>query len=173
MKRNILLLLFVFFIPAVGVFVNCIMIGKDPKELPIGFVNHENDCSETFYRDSCEANLLGCYFMTVSVHLYCTNLLTNLLGCIAKLNMHTYCTEPVITLLGCIVQWSVHLYCTEPLFNLLGCHFMTVSVHLYCTEPIINLLGCIVVQRSVHLYCTEPVINLLVTSFRLSMTVTW
>ena len=72
MKRNILLLLFVFFIPAVGVFVNCIMIGKDPKELPIGFVNHENDCSETFYRDSCEVNLLGCYFMTVSVHLLLT-----------------------------------------------------------------------------------------------------
>ena len=92
MKRNILLLLFVFFIPAVGVFVNCIMIGKDPKELPIGFVNHENDCSETFYRDSCEANLLGCYFMTVSVHLYCT--------------------EPVINLLACIVQQSVHLYRT-------------------------------------------------------------
>ena len=43
-----------------------LLLFKDPKELPIGFVNYENDCSETFYRDNCEANLLGCYFMTVS-----------------------------------------------------------------------------------------------------------
>ena len=49
-----------------------LLLFKDPKELPIGFVNYENDCSETFYRDNCEANLLGCYFMTVSVHLLLT-----------------------------------------------------------------------------------------------------
>ena len=54
-----------------------LLLFKDPKELPIGFVNYENDCSETFYRDNCEANLLGCYFMTVSVHLYCTEPVIN------------------------------------------------------------------------------------------------
>ena len=62
MKRNILLLMFVFFLPAIVLFVNSITIGKDPKELPIALVNYENDCSELFFLDNCEANLLGCYF---------------------------------------------------------------------------------------------------------------
>ena len=62
MKRNILLLLFVFFLPGIVLFINSIAIGQDPKNLPIAFVNQENDCSEKFYLKSCEANLLGCYF---------------------------------------------------------------------------------------------------------------
>ena len=62
MKRNILLLLFVFFLPGIVLFINSIAIGQDPKNLPIAFVNQENNCSEKFYLKSCEANLLGCYF---------------------------------------------------------------------------------------------------------------
>ena len=43
MKRNILLLLFVFFLPGIVLFINSIAIGQDPKNLPIAFVNQEND----------------------------------------------------------------------------------------------------------------------------------
>ena len=42
--------------------INSIMIGQEPKNLPIAIVNMENDCSENYYKTSCEANLLGCYF---------------------------------------------------------------------------------------------------------------
>jgi len=62
MKRNILLLLFVFFLPGIVLLINSIMIGQEPKNLPIAIVNMENDCSENYYKTSCEANLLGCYF---------------------------------------------------------------------------------------------------------------
>ena len=62
MKRNILLLLFVFFLPAIVLIVNSVMIGQDPKNLPMAIVNLESDCSDRFFLTSCEANLLGCYF---------------------------------------------------------------------------------------------------------------
>ena len=62
MKRNILLLLFVFFLPAIVLIVNSVAIGQDPKNLPMAIVNLESDCSDRFFLTSCEANLLGCYF---------------------------------------------------------------------------------------------------------------
>eukprot|EP00090_Calanus_glacialis_P008173 TRINITY_DN16497_c0_g1_i1.p1 TRINITY_DN16497_c0_g1~~TRINITY_DN16497_c0_g1_i1.p1 ORF type:complete len:734 (+),score=117.42 TRINITY_DN16497_c0_g1_i1:53-2254(+) len=62
MKRNFLLLLFVFFLPGLILLINCITIGHSPINLPIGLVNYESDCSENYYISNCEANLLGCYF---------------------------------------------------------------------------------------------------------------
>ena len=62
MKRNILLLLFVFFLPGIVLLINSITIGQEPRDLPMAVVNLENDCSENFFLTSCEANLLGCYF---------------------------------------------------------------------------------------------------------------
>ena len=62
MKRNLLLLLFVFFLPALILLINCITVGLSPVGLPLALVNHENNCSETFYSNSCEANMLSCYF---------------------------------------------------------------------------------------------------------------
>ena len=62
MRRNLLLLLFVFFLPGLIIFINCITIGLTPQDLPLALVNQENDCSEEYYLTSCEANQLGCYF---------------------------------------------------------------------------------------------------------------
>lgn len=62
MKRNLLLLLFVFFLPGIVLLINSVTIGLSPVNLPIALVNHESDCSDNFYIKDCEANLLGCYF---------------------------------------------------------------------------------------------------------------
>ena len=62
MKRNILLLLFVFFLPGIVLLINSITVGQEPKELPLGVINLESNCQEQFYLTDCEANLLGCYF---------------------------------------------------------------------------------------------------------------
>ena len=62
MKRNILLLLFVFFLPASILLVNSLTIGLSPKNLPLALVNLEGDCTDESYISNCEANMLGCYF---------------------------------------------------------------------------------------------------------------
>ena len=62
MKRNILLLLFVFFLPAIVLIVNSVMIGQDPEDLPLAIVNLEGDCENRSFSERCEPNRLGCYF---------------------------------------------------------------------------------------------------------------
>ena len=62
MKRNLLLLLFVFFLPGIVLFINSLTIGLSPVNMPVALVNHESDCNHSFFIDNCEANLLGCYF---------------------------------------------------------------------------------------------------------------
>jgi len=62
MKRNLPLLFFVFFLPGIVLFINSITIGLSPRNLPLALVNFESNCSDNFYMNSCEANLLGCYF---------------------------------------------------------------------------------------------------------------
>ena len=62
MKRNILLLLFVFFLPGIVLLINSITVGQEPKQLPLAVVNLESDCEDPYYLTRCEANLLGCYF---------------------------------------------------------------------------------------------------------------
>ena len=44
MKRNILLLLFVFFLPGIVLLINSLAIGLSPTHLPLALVNLENDC---------------------------------------------------------------------------------------------------------------------------------
>ena len=62
MKRNLLLLLFVFFLPGTVLFINSLVIGQEPRDLPVAVVNLESNCEESFFLTDCEANLLGCYF---------------------------------------------------------------------------------------------------------------
>ena len=62
MKRNLPLLLFVFFLPGIVLLINSVTIGLSPRNLPLALVNLESDCSDDFYINNCEANLLGCYF---------------------------------------------------------------------------------------------------------------
>ena len=62
MKRNILLLLFVFFLPGIVLLINSLTIGLSPRNLPLALVNLENNCLDETYISSCEANMLGCYF---------------------------------------------------------------------------------------------------------------
>ena len=62
MKRNILLLTFVFCLPASILLVNSLTTGLSPKDLPLALVNLEGDCSDESYISKCEANMLGCYF---------------------------------------------------------------------------------------------------------------
>ena len=62
MKRNILLLLFIFFLPGLVLMLNSVLVGHEPENIPIAVVNVESSCNETYYLTGCEANLLGCYF---------------------------------------------------------------------------------------------------------------
>ena len=64
MKRNFLLLLFVFFLPASILLVNSLFIGHSPTNLPLALVNLENSCADQIFRERCEADMLGCYFQT-------------------------------------------------------------------------------------------------------------
>ena len=62
MKRNLLLLLFVFFLPAIVLIVNSVMIGQDPEDLPLAIVNLEGNCDDKSFLEMCEPNRMGCYF---------------------------------------------------------------------------------------------------------------
>merc|ERR1719430_2243474 len=62
MKRNLLLLLFVFFLPGIVLLINSLTIGLSPTNLPMALVNLEGNCSDESYISRCEANMLGCYF---------------------------------------------------------------------------------------------------------------
>ena len=62
MKRNILLLLFVFFLPGIVLLINSLTIGLSPRNLPLALVNLEDNCTDQSYTRRCEANMLGCYF---------------------------------------------------------------------------------------------------------------
>ena len=62
MKRNILLLLFVFFLPGIVLLINSLTIGLSPRNLPLALVNLEDNCLDETYIRRCEANMLGCYF---------------------------------------------------------------------------------------------------------------
>ena len=64
MRRNILLLLFVFFLPASITLVGCLLIGRSPTNLPLALLNLENSCADQTFRKRCEADMLGCYFQT-------------------------------------------------------------------------------------------------------------
>ena len=62
MKRNILLLLFVFFLPGIVLLINSLTVGRSPQELPLALVNLETDCSDPYFVENCEAAMLSCYF---------------------------------------------------------------------------------------------------------------
>ena len=64
MKRNILLLLFVFFLPASLTLLCCLLLGHTPTNLPVALVNLENSCVDQSFTERCEADMLGCYFQT-------------------------------------------------------------------------------------------------------------
>ena len=64
MKRNIFLLLFVFFLPACTSLVTCLLIGHSPTSLPLALVNLETSCDDPSFTERCEADMLGCYFQT-------------------------------------------------------------------------------------------------------------
>ena len=64
MKRNFLLLLFVFFLPASILLVNSLFIGHSPTNLPLALINLENNCADQSFTERCEADMLGCYFQT-------------------------------------------------------------------------------------------------------------
>ena len=62
MKRNILLLLFIFILPAFCLLVSNLTLGLSPRNLPLALVNLESDCADETYISRCEADMLGCYF---------------------------------------------------------------------------------------------------------------
>ena len=45
MKRNPVLLIFIFFLPGIFMVLTCISIGIDPVDLPVGVVNYETNCA--------------------------------------------------------------------------------------------------------------------------------
>ena len=45
MKRNPVLLIFIFFLPGIFMVLTCISIGIDPVNLPFGVLNLETNCS--------------------------------------------------------------------------------------------------------------------------------
>ncbi|OXA49340.1 ABC transporter G family member 20 [Folsomia candida] len=71
MTRNLMLLVFMMFTPALQVFVMCLAIGNDPKPMWMGVVNHEMNytpCSTTWLRDrgsigGCDVKKLSCKFL--------------------------------------------------------------------------------------------------------------
>jgi hypothetical protein len=65
MKRNPVLLIFIFFLPGIFMVLTCVSIGIDPVDLPIGVFNHEANCSDVALtlNSSCEADMLSCYYM--------------------------------------------------------------------------------------------------------------
>ena len=62
MKRNLPLLLFVFFLPGLVLLINSVTVGLSPRNLPIAVVNKEDSCDDLYYQNNCEAGQLGCYF---------------------------------------------------------------------------------------------------------------
>ncbi|OXA49624.1 ABC transporter G family member 20 [Folsomia candida] len=72
MTRNLMLLVFMMFTPALQVFVMCLAIGNDPKPMWMGVVNHEMNytpCSTTWLKDrgsieGCDVENLSCKFLT-------------------------------------------------------------------------------------------------------------
>ena len=60
-KRNLPILFFMFIAPALFVVLNCVSIGNSPRNIPIGLVNFESNCSDKIFTKSCQANLLSCY----------------------------------------------------------------------------------------------------------------
>jgi len=63
MKRNPVLLIFIFFLPGIFMVLTCISIGIDPVDLPVGVVNFETNCSGVNLNASCEADVLSCYYL--------------------------------------------------------------------------------------------------------------
>jgi len=63
MKRNPVLLIFIFFLPGIFMVLTCISIGIDPKDLPIGVINLETNCSDVALMENCEADMLSCYYL--------------------------------------------------------------------------------------------------------------
>ena len=49
-----------FFLPACLSAVNCLFLGHDPTNLPLAIINQENNCSNQSFRESCEADMMGC-----------------------------------------------------------------------------------------------------------------
>ena len=45
MKRNPVLLIFIFFLPGIFMVLTCISIGIDPVDLPVGVLNYETNCT--------------------------------------------------------------------------------------------------------------------------------
>ena len=44
--------------------LTCISIGIDPKDLPIGVLNLETNCSDVSLMENCEADMLSCYYLS-------------------------------------------------------------------------------------------------------------
>ena len=89
MKRNPVLLIFIFFLPGIFMVLTCISIGIDPVDLPVGVVNYETNCTGVnlnvskislwsimitkamftmmmmvaIMQASCEADVLSCYYL--------------------------------------------------------------------------------------------------------------
>ena len=55
-----MLLLFVFFLPAIVLIVNSVMIGQDPEDLPLAIVNLEGDCDDKSFLERCEMQSVLC-----------------------------------------------------------------------------------------------------------------
>ena len=63
MKRNPVLLIFIFFLPGIFMVLTCVSVGIDPVDLPIGVLNHETNCSGVNVTHGCEADVLSCYYL--------------------------------------------------------------------------------------------------------------
>ena len=61
-KRNLLFLFFLFIVPAILISCNYLAFRGKPRIIHVGVVNFENNCLDKTFIQTCEADLLGCYF---------------------------------------------------------------------------------------------------------------
>eukprot|EP00092_Neocalanus_flemingeri_P011982 GFUD01012917.1.p1 GENE.GFUD01012917.1~~GFUD01012917.1.p1 ORF type:complete len:711 (+),score=110.14 GFUD01012917.1:57-2189(+) len=64
MKRNLLMLFFIFLAPAILCIFDCVAVGQRTNNITVAMVNHESNCSEHIFDSKvCQPNLLGCHFL--------------------------------------------------------------------------------------------------------------
>ena len=61
-RRNLLMLYFMFLAPAFLCILDCIAVGQEPRDISLAFMNYESNCS-AFDEDVCQPNKLGCHFL--------------------------------------------------------------------------------------------------------------
>ena len=61
-------LAFVFFLPAMEIFVFCIAVGKDPSELPLAIINNEVPMDNCTYEPGCKFTNLTCRMVDYFKH---------------------------------------------------------------------------------------------------------